>query len=117
MNNKINLKEFRKLPITSLITAMLSCTIFSVPQSIMWSSKNLITDTERLIFNFSIGIIIGITLPVFAIVFGSIDLTRIRKGIHHIRLFKSFDITGIVIGSIIFLIVAMFMLGEIIVPH
>ena len=117
MNDSINPKEYRKLPITSLISGILSLTIFSFPAFQMWVSNYLITDTARLIFNFGIGIILGIILPIVAIVCGSIDLMRIRQGIHRSRLFKAFDITGIILGSIIFLIVAIFMLGEIIVPH
>lgn len=117
MNSIVSPDKYRKLPITSFITGILSLTIFSAPQMIMWSSCYLITDTQRLIFNFSIGIILGIILPVVAIVYGSIDLNRIRKGLHRSKVFKGFDITGIVIGSIIFLLVTIFMLGEIIVPH
>jgi hypothetical protein len=117
VDNEINPQDYKKLPITSLITGILSLTIFSAPQLIMWSSSYLITDTERLIFNFSLGIIFGIILPVVAIVCGSIDLARIRKGIYRSRLFKAFDITGIVLGSIIFLIVSIFNLGPIIVRY
>ncbi len=117
MNNEIKPKNYRKLPITSLITGILSLTIFSFPTFQMWVSNYLITDIERLIFNFSVGIILGIILPIVAIVCGSIDLSRIRKGIHKKRLFKAFDITGIVIGSPIFLFVSLFILGEIIAPH
>lgn len=113
MNNTVNPKNYRKLPITSLITGILSLTVFSFQALQMWVSNYLITDTERLIFNFGVLIILGIILPIVAIVCGSIDLTRIRKGIHRNKLFKGFDIAGIVLGSIIFLI----MFGEIIVPH
>ena len=117
MNNKVEPEKYRGLSIAALITGILAFIILFAPQIIMWSSYYLITDTARLIFNFSFGGMFGICLPVVAIVCGSIDLTRIRKGIHRSKLFKGFDITGIVLGSIIFLIVAMFMLGEIIVPH
>lgn len=121
MNNEIKPKNYRKLPITSLITGILSLTVFSFPALQMWFHKNyyylFTTDTRRLIFNFSVGIALGIMLPVVAIVCGSIDLIRIRKGLHRSKLLKSFDITGIVLGSIIFMIVSMFMLGEIIIPH
>ena len=83
----------------------------------MWVFNYLITDTARQIFNSGFVIILGIILPIVAIVCGSIDLTRIRKGIHRSKLFKAFDITGIVLGSIIFLIVVIFNFGPIIVPH
>ena len=115
MNNIINPKEYRKLPITSFITGILSCTIFSFQALQTWVSNYLVTDTPRLIFNNCFGITLGIILPIVAIVCGSIDLNRIRKGIHRSKLFKGFDITGIVLGSIIFLIIAVFELGEVIV--
>ena len=117
MNSISDPDKYRKLPITSLITGLMALTIFSTPQIIMWSSSYLVTDTQRLIFNFSFGTILGIILPIVAIVCGSIDLIRIRKGLHRSKVFKGFDITGIVLGSIIFLLVTTFMLGEIIVPH
>ena len=117
MNNKAKSDKYRKLPITSLITGILSLTIFSFPELQMWISCYLVTDTQRLIFNFSVGIILGIILPIIAIVCGSIDLKRIKKGLHKSKVFKGFDITGIVLGSIIFLLVTTFMLGEILVPH
>lgn len=117
MNSVVNPDKYRKLPITSLVTGILALTIFSAPQIIMWSSSYLVTDTQRLIFNFSIGIILGIILSVVAIVCGSIDLKRIRKSLHRSKIFKVFDVTGIVLGSIIFLLVTTFMLEEILVPH
>ena len=52
MNNKVNPEKYRKLPITSLITGILSLTIISFPAFQMWISNYLITDTARLIFNF-----------------------------------------------------------------
>ena len=55
-------------------------------------------------------------LPISAIVCGSIDLKRIRKGIYS-RKGKGFDIAGIVLGGVFILLVAWFLLGEILVPH
>ena len=117
MNNEIKPGKYRKLPITSLITGILALTVFSLQAFQMWVFNYLITDTARMIFNSGFIIILGIILPIIAIVCGSIDLTRIRKGIHKNKLFKAFDITGIVLGSVIFLIVAMLNLGPIRVPH
>ena len=117
MNNTINPKELRNLPITSFITGILSYIIFAFPSIQMWVSRYFITDIPRLTFNLIFGNTFGIILPVVAILCGSIDLTRIKKGLHRVKLFKGFDITGIVLGSIMFLIVAVFELGEIIFPH
>jgi len=113
MNIKANPEKFRKLPIVALVTGILSLTVFSFQALQMWFSNYLITDTARLIFNFCVLIILGIVLPVVAIVCGSIDLARISKGILRRKLFKGFDLTGIVIGSPIFLLVSF----EVIVPH
>ena len=55
-------------------------------------------------------------LPISAIVCGSIDLKRIKKGIYS-RKGKGFDITGIALGGFFILIVLWFLLGEILVPH
>jgi len=77
----------------------------------MWFSNYLTTDNAVKIFSTIIVSILGIILPIIAIVCGSIDLTRIRKSLHSSRLFKAFDITGIVLGSIIFLIVVTLNLG------
>ena len=52
MNNEVNPKNYRKLPITSLITVILSIAVFSFQALQMWFSNYLITDTARLIFNF-----------------------------------------------------------------
>lgn len=117
MNYTINPKEYRKLPITSLITGILSLTVFSLQALQMWFSNYLTTDNAFKIFSTVIVSILGIILPIVAIVCGSIDLARIRKGIHSSKLFKAFDITGIVLGSIVFLIVAIFNLGPIILRH
>ena len=118
MNDTINTKEYRNLLITSLITGILSLAIFSYPELQSWPFT--ISDTARRIlsiFNDYLGIMLGFILPIVAIVCGSIDLARIKKGIHRSKLFKGFDITGIVLGSIIFLTVSLFILGEIITPH
>jgi hypothetical protein len=117
MNNKINSKECRKLPITSFITGILSLTVFSLQALQMLFSNYLTTDTAFKIFSTIIVTILGIILPMVAIVCGSIDLAKIRKGFHTNKLFKAFDITGIVLGSIIFLIVSVFNLGPIIMHN
>ncbi len=117
MNNEIKPEKYRKLPVTSLITGILSLTVFSLQALQMWFSNYLTTDNAEKIFSTIIVTILGIILPIVSIVCGSIDLTRIRKGLHRSKLFKAFDITGIVLGSIIFLIVAIFNLGPIIIHH
>jgi len=117
MNNKLKTEKYRRLPITALVTGILSLTVFSLQALQMWFSNYLTTDNAEKIFSTIIVTILGIILPIIAIVCGSIDLNRIRKGFHKNKLFKAFDITGIVLGSSIFLIVAIFNLGPIIMHH
>ena len=111
MNNKVNPEKFRKLSISALVTGILGYSLIIIG---MWFSLNSYPgiDIGRLILNFAIFGVFGICLPVAAIVCGSIDLNRIRAG-HYSNKGRGLDITGIVLGSIIFLI----MLFEIIVPH
>jgi len=117
MNNKITLKECRKLPVTSFIAGIISLTVFSLQALQILFSNYLTTNTAFKIFSTIIVSILGIILPIVAIVCGSIDLARLRKGLHRSRLFKAFDITGIVLGSIIFLIVFIFNFGPMIMHH
>ena len=111
MNNKANPEKYRKLPIASLVTGILGYSLIIIG---MWFSLNSYPgiDMGRLILNFAIFGVFGIGLPVAAIVCGSIDLKRI-KTVCYSNKGRGLDITGIVLGSIIFLI----MLFEIIVPH
>lgn len=117
MDNAINPKKYRNLPITSFVTGILSLTVFSLTALQVLFSNYLTTDTAFKIFSAVIVSILGIILPIVTIVCGSIDLARIKKGLHKSRLFKTFDITGIVLGSIIFLMVVIFNLGPMILQH
>jgi hypothetical protein len=117
MNNTIDSREYKNLPITSFITGVLSLSVFSLQALQMLFSNYLATDTAFKLFSAITVTVLGIILPIIAIVCGSIDLARIRKDFHSSRLFKAFDITGIVLGSIIFLIVSIFNFGPIIMHH
>jgi hypothetical protein len=116
MDTSINTKEYINLPITSLVTGILSFAVFSLNAFGVLFSNYLTTDSAEKLFSAIFVSVLGLALPIVAIVCGSIDLVRIRKGIHRSKLFKAFDITGIVLGSIVFLTVAIFNLGPIIVP-
>ena len=106
MNNTVNPENYRKLPITSLVAGILAFAIFLIPQIMMGPSYYRITGIERLMFSFSIFGILVTGLSVTTIACGSIDLNRIRKGLHSSKVFKGFDIAGIALGSIIFLFIA-----------
>jgi hypothetical protein len=117
MDNTINPKKYINLPIASLITGILSLTVFSLQALQMLFSNFLTTDNAFKIFSTIIVTILGIILPIVAIVCGNIGLARIRKGLHRSKIFKAFDIIGIVLGSIVFLIVAIFNFGPMILQH
>jgi len=117
MDNSINLKKYKNLPIISFITGILSLTVFSLTAFQMLFSSYLTTDTAFKIFSTVFVSFLGLSLPIIAIVCGGIDLARIKKGLHKSRLFKAFDIIGIVLGSIIFLMVVIFNLGPMVLLH
>jgi hypothetical protein len=115
MNNKVKAERHRKLPITSLATGILGFGIayllfFIVGPSVGFG--NFIPEEFIIIFVMSF---LVICLPVPAIVCGSIDLKRIKRGQYSSK-GKGFDITGLVLGSIVFLMVA-FEFGEVILPN
>jgi membrane protease YdiL (CAAX protease family) len=104
MNNKVNPEKFRKLPIAALVTGILAfgnaCLVFWVNVILInWWSIPL---TILLSFwTFS--------LPIVAIVCGSIDLKRIKAGICSNK-GRGFDIAGIVLGLVFIIIVPVFIL-------
>ena len=106
MNSIVNLDKYRKLPITSLVAGILSFTFLYYSKIVEWVSSFLAT----YIFNIPLAVILGICLPITAIICGSIDLKMIKKGLHKNKVFRGMDITGIVLGSIILLIVAFLIL-------
>lgn len=114
MNNTNSPKKYRDLPITSLVTGILSLASFSLIAFKALFSSYLTTDIADKIFSAIFVSVLGLALPIVAIVCGSIDLARIKKGLHDSRLFKAFDITGIILGSVVFLIVASFNFGPMI---
>jgi amino acid transporter len=108
MNNGSNPEKYRKLPVVSLITGILSY----ICMLLMW----LIFDILLRGVNFSEIIITILTftvfgLPIAAIVCGSIDLNKIKRGQYSIK-GKGFDIAGIVFGSVFILAVICFALAD-----
>jgi hypothetical protein len=114
MNEIITPKENKNLAIASFTTGILSLAVFSLTALKELFSSYLISDNTEKVFSIVFVSILGIALPIVAIVCGSVDLVRFKKGLHDSRLFKAFDITGIILGSIVFLIVATFNLGPMI---
>ena len=117
MDNLSNPRKYQHLPITSFVTGILSLATFSLAAFQALFSSYLTSDTASKIFSNVFVTVLGLALPIVAIVCGSIDLARIKKRLHDSRLFKAFDIIGIVLGSIIFLMVVVFNLGPMIMQH
>lgn len=114
MNNKAKAESFRGLSIAALVTGILTWTIGSImsqyPVTYIPISQ-IIADissytTVTFINNAFISVVIGLGLPISAVVCGSIDLSRIQTGILSNK-GRGFDITGIVLGSV-YLIVRVF---------
>ena len=105
MGNKNNQEKYSKLSIASLITGIVSyiCIL------LMWLIFEILLRGGVNPFNFNEIIITILTFAVFglaiaAIVCGSIDLHRIKRGQYSSK-GKGFDITGIVLGSVFILAV------------
>jgi hypothetical protein len=106
MNNKSNPEKYRKLPIASLITGILP--YICVP--LMW----FIFEIKRVNVNeiiISILLFAVFGLAIAAIVCGSIDLNRIKRGQYSSK-GKGFDIAGTVLGSVFILAVIWFALAD-----
>ena len=97
MGNKNNQEKYSKLSIASLITGILTyICVFPMYLILEWGAFGKITGP--IIYLFLLG------LPIAAIVCGSIDLHRIKRGQYSSK-GKGFDITGIVLGSVFILAV------------
>ena len=97
MNNKAKLEKYRGLSITALVTGLLS--VIFIPLIFRWSSYFDIINLETLLSKLIIVFILGIGLPLTAIVCGNVDLKRIKTG-HYSNKGKGLSIAGIVLGAI-----------------
>ncbi len=102
MNNKIKSEKYRKLSIASLVTGIL--TIISTPLiGIFILGMAMSGPVGNSIITFIIFLlVIYSTLPITAIVCGSIDLKKINAGLYS-KNGRGMDITGITIGSLFML--------------
>jgi len=119
MNNEIKPEKYRKLSVAALVTGILAIFIAGLYNFLwMFIADFLQTFVDVGMIPYIILPVLGIVLglAITAVVCGSIDLKRIRKGIYS-RKGKGFDIAGIVLGGLFILIVIWFLLGEFLVPH
>ena len=106
MNEETKQGSFRGLSIAALVTGILIYTIGFVikgyPESYIPISQ-IVGHTGTLSAEFitqaSISIVIGLGLPIAALVCGSIDLSGIQAGTLNSK-GRGFDTTGIVLGSV-----------------
>ena len=97
MNDKARFGKYRGLSIASLVTGLLS--VVSISLIFRWSSSFHVINLETLLTKLIIVFILGIGLPLTAIICGSIDLKRIKAGRCNNK-GKGLSITGIVLGSL-----------------
>ena len=107
MNNKVKAEKFRKLPIAALVTGILTYGNVYLVIRVIWSSifVNLDWPTAPFFILFW-----AFSLPIAAIVCGSIDLKRTKAGLFRNKVLKGMDIAGIVLGSVFILLLTVFIL-------
>jgi tellurite resistance protein TehA-like permease len=119
MDNDIKSEKYRKLSVAALVMGIIglgSIVLYNIlwmPISIFLSKFMEENITPATIIPF-IALVLGLSIA--AVICGSIDLSRIKKGLYNNK-GKGFDIAGIVLGGIVVLIAIIFMLGELIFPH
>jgi len=96
LNDKAKFEKYRGLSITALATGILS--VVSILLIFRWSSSFQVINLETLLTKLIIVLILGVGLPLTAIICGCIDLKRIKAGCYNNK-GKGLSITGIVLGS------------------
>ena len=99
MNNKVNPEKYRILPIAALVTGILT---YGNEYLVMLDANWPIAPFFAYFWSYS--------LPIAAIVCGSIDLKRTKAGLFRNKVLKGMDIAGIVLGSVFILFVTVYML-------
>ena len=120
MDNEIKPEKYRKLSVAALVTGILGLSLLAL-YNFAWMPLGFLlsklVETTNIMQIFIIPFIaIVLCLSIAAVVCGSIDLSRIKKGLYNNK-GKGFDIAGIIMGGIVLLFAIVFILGEIIVPH
>lgn len=99
MNNKIRSEKFRKLSVSALITGILPYFFTPViPLITDPASKYSVYFINYVAVIMYLYIITTLSLTIAAIVCGSIDLRRVKKGVNSSK-GKGLDRTGIILGS------------------
>ena len=101
MNNKIKPEKYRKLSVAAFVTGILTLIffpVFFIVYAMETTFPTVSIPTEEVLL-----LISWFTLPVTAIVCGSIDIKRIKAGSSSNK-GRGFDIAGIVMSSIILIL-------------
>jgi len=106
MNDEVQVEKYRKLSVAALVTGILAVS-FCILYFLLWALfDDFLTSfiaavgwMRYIMFSF-VGAGIGLTIA--ALITGSIDLKRI-KTVTYSRRGKGFDITGIILGSLLIL--------------
>jgi|GEM_PF-994627 len=101
-------EKYRGLSIAALVTGLLGAV--AIPQIFRWSSDFHVFDLKTLITKLIIVFILGVGLPLSALICGCIDIRRIKSGLYN-RKGRGFSITAIVLGAV-FLIPGLFLFAE-----
>ncbi len=104
--DEIKINNYRKLSITSLITGILAV-IFCLLYFILWTFfdnflTSFIVAHKFMSYVMILYVCIGVVLTITSVGTGSIDLSRIKTGIHD-KKGKNLDIIGISLGSLLIL--------------
>lgn len=119
MNKEIESEKYRKLSVASLVTGILGLSPMVLYNFLWMPISNFLRSfvESNIIPNIILPFITAaLGLSIAAIVCGSIDLNKIKKGLYSNK-GKDFDMAGIVMGGVVILFAIIFMLGEIIFPH
>jgi hypothetical protein len=104
MGNEVSYEKYRKLSVASLVTGILAIS-FCILYFLAWILfdnllERLVADYEFMSHFLFLFVWTDIRLTIAAIVTGSLDLKRIKKGTYSAK-GKGFDIAGTNLGSIL----------------
>lgn len=106
MDNETKIQKYRKLSVASLITGILAVS-FCIFYFLLWALfddflTSFVADYEFMSYIMFFYVCTGICLTIASVITGSIDLKRIKTGTYNSK-GKGFDITGIILGSLLIL--------------
>jgi len=106
VNAKAFHERYRKVSIIALITGILAI-FFCILYFILWTLfddflTSLIANNEFVSYIIFTYVFVGIVLTIATVITGSIDLKKIKRG-NYSRKGEGFDITGIILGSLLML--------------